>query len=166
MYTNKMEFEHGIGYRFTRDDSPVGLFLEATEGSHIKRRQLAFLGDAVVKLAVNDYLVKRADHLSPDQVFMLKDWLCSNEKLAAYAMKLGLCEGEGSNRNVIHKRATWFEALVAVIYLDGGDETARRFVQAQIDGRDLDNIPDKYRAHRGHHRMYRLPDPQNSRKVG
>jgi ribonuclease-3 len=98
---------------------------------------LEFLGDAVVGLAVADLLHRRDPDGPEGHKSFARAALVSEPSLARRADELGLPGllrlGRGEEKNGgRHKTALWadaFEALVAGLYLDGGFECARAFLE-------------------------------------
>ncbi len=143
MHSTVESLEQALGYHF-KNPSRAQPFIEKTYGTAIMRRKLAFVGDGVAKFLVSEYLLGNPNYSSLEERGALRDWLTSNEQFALYARKLGLCNGEGTNRNSIHERATWFEALVAAVYQDGGVEAAKNLVLDHISQETWDTLPAKY----------------------
>ncbi len=112
---------------------------EANDKSEQNER-LEYLGDAVLELAVTDYLYhKFPDHPEGD----LTNWrsaLVKGKNLAKVAKKLGLGEylylsrGEelSGGREKAYILANTVEAVIGAIYLDNGFETAREFIMKHI----------------------------------
>jgi ribonuclease-3 len=105
----------------------------------IHNERLEFLGDAVLELIVTEYLFKNFNNPEGD----LTNWraaLVNSEMLASTAKKLKLGEylllskGEARDKGKAREYilANAFEALLGAIYLDGGIETARVFVEKYI----------------------------------
>ncbi len=134
--------ERRIGYRF-RD--PGLLRLALTHRSHLvtsgasrleSNERLEFLGDSVIGLVVNHHLYRSHPDLAEGDLTVRKARLVSGASLATVAAELGLgsylllSHGEestgGRERESILADA--FEALVGALYLDGGLDTARRFL--------------------------------------
>lgn len=101
--------------------------------------RLEFLGDAVLELAVTDYLYNTYDE--PEGI--LTSWraaLVRTESISEAGEKLGygpllrLSRGErrGSERAKQQIMANAFEALIGAIYLDRGYEQAEKFISKHI----------------------------------
>src|SRR5690606_27632969 len=101
--------------------------------------RLEFLGDAVLELAVTEYLY----HNYGEPEGILTNWrsaLVRTESLSAAAHKLGfesylrLSRGErnGSERARQQILANTFEAVIGAIYLDRGFKPAKEFVTEHI----------------------------------
>lgn len=101
--------------------------------------RLEFLGDAVLELAVTEYLYR--NYKNPEGE--LTNWraaLVNAAMLARHASRLGindylfLSRGEakdtGKAREII--LANTYEALVGAIYLDQGMEAARKFIEKDL----------------------------------
>lgn len=108
--------------------------------------RLEFLGDAVLELAVTDFLYRTYPNPEGD----LTNWrsaLVKTESLAAVAetleisefFKLSKGESKGNARSHALISANAVEALIGALYLDQGYETARAFIQTNITAR-LDDI--------------------------
>lgn len=98
--------------------------------------RLEFLGDAVLSLAVNDYLFHK--HMDEREGFMtrLKTKLVSGTCLAGLAEKIGLSRHIAMNKKALNEnwccnkkmRENVLEALIAAIYKDKGFSHAKHFV--------------------------------------
>jgi ribonuclease-3 len=108
--------------------------------------RLEFLGDAVLELAVTDYLYLTFPNPEGD----LTNWrsaLVKTESLAAVAEKLDILplfklsrgEAKGNARSHALISANAVEAIIGAIYLDQGYDAARQFIATQIISR-LDEI--------------------------
>ena len=108
-----------------------------TADEHNER--LEFLGDAVLELVVTDYLYRH--HSEPEGI--LTNWrssLVRTESISAAAARnnfeelLRLSRGEkrGSDRAREQILANCYEAVVGAIYLDGGYEPAREFIEKSL----------------------------------
>jgi len=102
--------------------------------------QLEFLGDAVLGLAVTEYLFRAYPDLPEGPLTRLRAQLVSRQHLGAVGQKLGLGEylrlGKGEEksggRNKPAILANLVEAIFAAVYLDGGLEPAARLVQTWL----------------------------------
>jgi ribonuclease-3 len=138
--------ESRIDYRF-RD---VGLLEHAlthrsrahedVSGGVFDNESLEFLGDAVLGLVIADRLFRDFPQHDEGRKSKLKAWLVSAPTLARLGEQLGLGEflllGRGEERSGGRRKqaliADGYEALIAAIYLDGGFDAARRFIDAQF----------------------------------
>jgi ribonuclease-3 len=101
--------------------------------------RLEFLGDAVLELAVTNYLYR--NFAEPEGI--LTSWrsaLVRTESISDAGKKLGyeplirMSRGEkqGSDRARAQILANSFEALIGAIYLDKGYDTAEKFIEKNI----------------------------------
>lgn len=101
--------------------------------------RLEFLGDAVLELAVTEYLYGSYDE--PEGI--LTNWrsaLVRTESIGAAAeilefeplLRLSRGEKRGSRRARAQILANCYEAVIGAIYLDKGYETARAFIEKSI----------------------------------
>ncbi len=138
--------EASIGYRFA--DREI-LRRALTHSSHAHERlpgngpdglrdneQLEFLGDSVLGFLVSEYVLKSHPESPEGRLSKLKAHLVSADWLHQSARDLQLGEylqlGRGEEMSGGRAKRTLlvdaFEALIAAIYLDGGMEAARGFV--------------------------------------
>ena len=101
--------------------------------------RLEFLGDAVLEAVVSDYLFREYPDLPEGELTGRRKAVVQSSALASYARAIGLGQylflgngeekGNGRERQSTLENA--FEALIAAIYLDAGEEglaTVRRFL--------------------------------------
>lgn len=102
--------------------------------------RLEFLGDAVLELAVTEFLFKKYPQKPEGELTALRAALVNTQSISDAATKLGmndyllLSRGEakdtGRARNIILANA--FEAVIGAIYLDQGYAAAYAFIDAQL----------------------------------
>ena len=151
-YTMKM-LEERIGYRFTNQ----ALLRQAvthssfTNEQRIRRNRnyerLEFLGDAVLELVSSEFLFQRNEHMPEGELTKMRASMVCEPSLAfcARALDLGkfilLGRGEegtgGRARDSIVSDV--MEAVIGAIYLDGGMEPAKIFINRFI----LSDLEDK-----------------------
>lgn len=145
MMEELVNFSKKIGVEFSDKDLLKQVFIHRSylnehRGlglSHNER--LEFLGDAVLELAVTEYLYLKYDKPEGE----LTNWrsaLVKGETLAQVAIELGMPEhmllsyGEaksgGSHKNYLLANA--FEALIGAMYLDSGYNTCQGFIEKHI----------------------------------
>ena len=136
------EFEERIGYKFNNE---YLLKTALTHSSYSESKsdqpgqnneRLEFLGDAVLQIAVSDYLFFRFPEMSEGALTKMRAGIVCESSLVKKARELGIGEflflgkGEdmtgGRNKNSILADA--FEAVVGAIYADGGFFCARDFI--------------------------------------
>jgi ribonuclease III len=138
--------EERIGYRF-RDPGMLEHALthrsrvhEDASGGVIDNESLEFLGDAILGFVVADMLFREFPQHNEGQKSKLRASLVSAASLARLAAGIGLGAflilGRGEEKTGgRHKQALvadGYEALIAAIYLDGGIDAARAFVEQQF----------------------------------
>ncbi len=131
-----------IGYTFR---SPDLLRKALTHRSSIQNgtsrdasnERLEFLGDSILGMVVSGMLYHRYPDKSEGQLTITKSYLVSRERLASHAaeIKLGkyLILGTGEDRSGGRERESIlsdaYEALIGALFLDGGLEHARAFIE-------------------------------------
>lgn len=126
-----------IGYQFREP----GLLLRAlTHPSYAHEhpeegwdnQRLEFLGDAILSLAVAEWVFHRYPEFREGEMTRLRAVLVSEEMLARFAAQLGLGDflrlGRGEEERASNL-ADAFEAVVGAMYLDGGLEPVRAMVR-------------------------------------
>jgi ribonuclease-3 len=112
---------------------------EHKKSAHEHNERLEFLGDAVLELAVTEFLYK--NYAEPEGI--LTNWraaLVRTESISAAGQRLGLDslmrmsrgEKHGSERARMQILANAFEAVIGAIYLDKGYQTAANFISDNI----------------------------------
>lgn len=130
--------EKEIGYTFRDKALLKTAFVHSTyanaHGGEDNER-LEFLGDSVLQLVVSEMLYfreKKGKALSEGEMTALRQALVRKEALLEAAEKLSLKNFllvEGGEANVGGKTvSSLFETLSAAVYLDGGYESAKRFI--------------------------------------
>ncbi len=102
--------------------------------------RLEFLGDAVLELAVTDFLYAKYPDKPEGDLTAYRAALVNTISISDAATKLGmndfllLSRGEardtGRARQIILANA--FEALIGAIYIDGGYDAAEKFIESQL----------------------------------
>lgn len=118
-----------------------------TQRYHFDNQRLEFLGDAVLQLVITEYLFRHFGSEAEGQLTKLRSRLVSREALKTHAAALDLGDyllmGRGEEASGGRQRtstlADAFEALIGAIYLDGGLETAKKFILTQARS-DLEQI--------------------------
>jgi ribonuclease III len=102
--------------------------------------QLEFLGDSILGFVVSESLVRRFPDAPEGRLSKLKAHLVSEERLHEVAKELDLGEflvlGRGEEMSGGRAKrallADAVEALIAALYLDGGSEVVRNFIESKI----------------------------------
>lgn len=136
------EFEKMIGYRFKSMDL---LNTALTHPSYLNEKQIKdrshyermeFLGDAVLGLIVCGHIFKEFPHYSEGSLSDIKSHVVSEKHLASISKRMGMGkyillgagEARSGGRRKISILANVFESIVGSIFLDGGFESARRYM--------------------------------------
>jgi ribonuclease-3 len=107
---------------------------------HSDNEQLEFLGDAVLGFLVSEALVERYPDLPEGRLSKIKAHLVSATHLYEVALRIDLGDylylGRGEEMSGGRAKrallANAVEAILAALYLDGGAEAARRFVDLYV----------------------------------
>jgi ribonuclease-3 len=110
--------------------------------------QLEFLGDSVLGFVTSNALVEKFPNYNEGQLSKARAHLVSAKHLVEAAkqlslgdyLRLGRGEERSGGRNKSALLVDALEALIAALYLDGGLETARRFVLENIVNPALDEL--------------------------
>ncbi len=138
--------EAKLGYKFQSRGLLVNALTHSSYANENRGRscesneRLEFLGDSVLGLVVADALYRRFPQLPEGRMTRLRAQLVCEESLHRVAGELGLGEymrlGKGEEhtggRNRTSILADAVEALIAAMYLDGGMDTARAFIEKHI----------------------------------
>ena len=143
--TRLRELERRIGYRIRTSELFVRALLHR---SYLQRRhhagtsneRMEFLGDSILNLIVGEYLYGQYPRAEEGDLTKMRSRLVNRKALAAYARAIGLADfiltspsaSSGPGKGLDTIAADTFEAIIAAIYLDGGFEAARRFVQNRV----------------------------------
>ena len=143
---NLAVLEEKIGYSF-RNRELLENALKHTSFVNERRRgeksneRLEFLGDSVLSLTVAEYLFSQNDRYPEGEMTKMRANIVCEAALSEYAAKISLGDflylghgeeiGGGRHRPSITSDA--FEAVIAAIYLDGGFDTAKKFILRFIE---------------------------------
>ena len=113
---------------------------EHRSGPAGSNERLEFLGDSVLGFVVADALYRRESELPEGRMTRVRAQLVCEDSLRRVAAELGLGDyirlGRGEEHTGGRKRtsilADAVEALIAAMYLDGGLEVARAFIERHI----------------------------------
>jgi ribonuclease III len=113
----------------------------AKTSRHPSNERMEFLGDAVLGLIVSDMLYRRYPDFPEGELTRVKSVAVSRAVLADRAKELGLAElmylGKGVRRESalrlpVSILANLYEAVLCALYVEGGFEEARRFVETDL----------------------------------
>ncbi|MDO4565931.1 MAG: ribonuclease III [Oscillospiraceae bacterium] len=150
------KIEAGLGYEFknkARLEQALTHSSYANEhglGRTACNERLEFLGDSVLSTITSERLFAIRPRLPEGELTKRRAALVCESSLARFAgeldlgshLLLGRGEEKGGGRERPSILADCFEAVVAAIYLDGGMEAARAFVERFICEDDADELRD------------------------
>ena len=154
---NVCELEKKIGYSFKNRELLTEALTHSSYANELKAKRqtiscnerLEFLGDSVLSVVVSEHIYEVYAQNPEGELTQLRAALVQSEALASYARSIGLGSflylGHGEEKNNGRERRSTlenaFEALVAAIYLDAGENgfmRVREFVlpmiKKQLDG--------------------------------
>lgn len=130
--------EKNIGYCFRNKDILKEALTHSSYANELKARKqhavcnerLEFLGDSVLSVIVSEYLFEKYSQLPEGELTQRRAALVQSGALASYARSVSLGDylflGHGEEKNNGRERQSTlenaFEALVAAIYLDAGEQ--------------------------------------------
>ncbi len=150
---HEKEFQERIPYHF-KDQGLLkralthSSFANECQNKEIKdNERLEFLGDAVLEIAVSDYLYRTYPDWSEGELSKRRVAIVCEQTLDLCAKPLELSKylymGRGEERTGGRKRASILsdamEAVIGAVYLDGGFEEARQYIEKVI----LEEVKDK-----------------------
>jgi ribonuclease-3 len=105
--------------------------------------RLEFLGDSVLKCAIEYELYRRFPRLTEGELSRLRANMVNQPTLAAVALQLGIGDclrfGEGEVKSGGRRRpsilADALEAVIGAVFVDGGFEAAQRVIRRQFGPR-------------------------------
>lgn len=115
-------------------------YLQQTNQHGQSNERLEFLGDSILNLIVGEYLYHHFPSADEGELTKVRSRLVNRKALVAYSKSINLSKfilmshsaqqsmGKGSDTIV----ADTFEAIIAAVYLDGGFEAAKAFVERQL----------------------------------
>lgn len=133
-----------LGYRFGQEQLLLSAITHpsATEGRSVKYsyERLEFLGDSILGAIVASIAFDRFHELDEGGLTRIKVALVSGTSLADVADRLGFADiivfgssETGTGKRGLHSALeNVYEAVTAALYLDGGIEAARSFVQETL----------------------------------
>ena len=139
MHPNHLEvLEKTIGYSFHDRSLLIEALTHSSYANELKARRqnavcnerLEFLGDSVLSIVVSEYLFKKYGKLPEGELTQRRAALVRSQALASYARMIGLGDhlllGRGEEKNNGREKQSTlenaFEALLAAMYLDAGEE--------------------------------------------
>jgi ribonuclease III len=140
--------EAALGHRFQRREILVRALTHSSRvheqdaGPHCDNEQMEFLGDAILGFLISESMVHRFPSYPEGRLSKLKAHLVSAAHLYEVARKLELGQflllGRGEEMSGGRAKRTLLvdclEALIAALYLDGGIEVTRQFINRWVIG--------------------------------
>ncbi len=140
------EIEAAIGYKFVDhsflfESLKHRSYSQAVEGSSVaSNERLEFLGDSILNMIVSEAIYQENPEYQEGDLTKLKSTLVSKTSTAIAARNAGLnkfillsdSEEDAGGRNRTSIIADTYEAVLGAVYLDGGIEEARKFIQRTI----------------------------------
>ncbi|HVX09777.1 MAG TPA: ribonuclease III [Pirellulales bacterium] len=133
--------ERRIGYAFQDKELLRAALTHASGASHRLRsnERLEFLGDAIMGAVVCEILYRQYPEYLEGDLTKIKSVVVSRQTCAKVSEALGLEKflvlGKGMTTHPSvppSLLADVFESLIAAIYLDGGDEASRAFIETYL----------------------------------
>ena len=130
--------ESKINYVFKDKELLERAFTLASFDQEINNQTLEFFGDAILEFLVSERIYD--ENKSEGQLTELRQTIVSDVALAPVSIKLGLDKflikspNDANNKKAV---PSVYEALVAAIYLDGGMDEARKFVNSTLDFEEI-----------------------------
>lgn len=122
-------------------------FLDQADSRGESYERLEFLGDSVLNLAVSEWLFNRHPDAQEGVLSQQRAHIISRRFLAAASEELGLpdCIQTGDDHNLLAGggrqkiAADALEAVIGALYIDGGFDVARQFIERQILSLDVEH---------------------------
>ncbi len=153
------ECEQRIEYTFKDRRLLQAALTHASGANHrlASNERLEFLGDAILGAIVCDLLFHQFPEFLEGDLTKIKSVVVSRITCAKICGNLALDEFLIVGKGMLHSKkvprsvlADMFESLLAAIYLDGGDEAARKFIhkviQPEIDLAATGDSDDNYKS--------------------
>ena len=140
------DLQKEMHYQFKNEKLLETALTHSSYANEIRRgvqynERLEFLGDAVLCIVVSDYLFSRCPDVPEGGLTRLRASLVCEKTLCRFSRQMdvgqylrlgkGECNSGGRERPSILADA--FEAILAAVYLDGGMEEARKFVERFVE---------------------------------
>ncbi len=144
------ECQEIIGHRFRDLNLLREALTHASGADHrlVSNERLEFLGDSILGAIVCDMLFRKFPEYLEGELTRIKSIVVSWRTCAKISQELGINEfliigkGMGSHEQTPSSMmADVFESLIGAIYLDGGEDAARRFIVRHI-GPEIDAAVD------------------------
>jgi len=147
-FTDRALLERAMTHRsWAHEETGPG---EEEQARRLHNESFEFVGDSVLGLIVADYLFSEHENLTEGELSRMKHRLVSTATLCKAAKRIDLGSylrvGHGEEKSGGRRKqallADAFEAVIAAIYLDGGIEAARGFVQRALGAELQESDPE------------------------
>ncbi len=139
-------FEENIGYEFSKKEILIEALTHSSYANEHKanrfkdNERLEFLGDAILDLVVSDFLYRKHTDLPEGDLSKFRASIVCEAFLIEAAKEISLGSfmllGKGEEMTGGRERtsvlADAFEAVIGAIYLDGGLDSAKKFIHQFI----------------------------------
>jgi ribonuclease-3 len=134
------ECQEIIGHRFRDLNLLREALTHASGADHrlVSNERLEFLGDSILGAIVCEMLFRKFPEYLEGDLTRIKSIVVSWRTCAKISQELGMGSHEQTPSSMM---ADVFESLIGAIYLDGGEEAARRFIVRHI-GPEIDAAVD------------------------
>lgn len=145
MYEHLSRLEKKLGIRFhnarlLRQAFTHTSYVNEHRSTDSDNERLEFLGDAVLELAISDFLFSRYKRMPEGELTKLRASIVCESSLAQFARRLQFGDyvllGKGEEQTGGRERsallADLFEAFIGALYLDAGMEAVRRFLREHV----------------------------------
>jgi len=138
--------EEKISYEFKNKDNLIRALTHssfANENKHnkfVSNERLEFLGDAVLNVIISEKIYTQYSNLSEGEMTKARSTIVCETSLVNCANAIGISQylllGKGEELTGGRQRhsilADAFEAIIGAIYIDGGIESARSFIESTM----------------------------------
>ena len=140
----KQNLKKKYGIKFNNEKLLEDAFTHSSYANeHLGRKayeKLQFLGDAVLELAVSDYLYRHFPRLNEGELTRMRSNIVRTEGFSEFAIECGFPEeiylGKGEEKAVARKRKTLledvFEAFNGALFLDQGMPAVQHFLHLTV----------------------------------
>ncbi len=159
-------FLESLGVEYTDDALPLyqqalthSSYTYEFKMSSLKNyERLEFLGDAVLKIIISQYLFERFPHYREGELTKIRSVIVSDAVLANFARRIqigeymifGPCEAKSGGRNKVSNLACALEAFLGALFLNGQMAFATQFIEDLVEDEvtkvDLSKTKDNYKA--------------------
>lgn len=149
------KFESVIGYNFNNREYILEALTHSSYSNENRKfkynERMEFLGDSVLGLVISDHIFKKEKKVPEGELTKLRANIVCEGSLSEAAKKIDLGKyillGRGEEATGGRERksilADAFEAVIAAIYLDGGIESASKFILNNLSNIIKDSIDGK-----------------------